>query len=169
METLEVTITSKKEKNPGLAFLCVPEPYDKTFLAVTKDGFEQLNKRAEEIMIRIIMKEWASDARNYAISWQLNKQDDNEEDQEELSIELYQPLQTIRLCCNYLVSNLPQADFVSMYRRLSGEIEEWHMRNVVAPNRLDTRGLKRLNRDLKVGLWKLGRLWVSKPENYMRK
>ncbi|KAG2227648.1 hypothetical protein INT45_004689 [Circinella minor] len=169
METLETAITSKKEKDPRLAFLCIPEPYDKTFLAVTKDGFEQLNKRAEEIMIRVMMKEWASDARNYAISWQLNKQDDNEEGQEELSTELYQPLQTIRLCCNYLVSNLPQADFVSMYRRLSGEIEEWHMRNVVAPNRLDTRELKRLNRDLKGGLWKLGRLWVSKPENYMRK
>ncbi|KAI9255823.1 TIP-1 family-domain-containing protein [Phascolomyces articulosus] len=173
METLETLIASKKEKDPSLAFLKVPEPYDKTFLAVTKDGFEQLNKRAEEIMIRVMMKEWASDARPYVISWQLNKKQEDEEEgreqEDELSGELYQPLQTLRLCCNYLSSDLPQADFVGMYRRLSGEIEEWHIRNVVAPNRLNTQELKRLERDLKAGLWKLGRLWVSKPENYMRK
>ncbi|KAI9497486.1 TIP-1 family-domain-containing protein [Zychaea mexicana] len=165
MGMLEALIASKKEKDPNLAFLRIPEPHDKTFLALAKDGFEQINQRAEEVMIRVVMKEWAADARSYAISWQLDK-DDHEE---EISPELYQPLQSLRLCCNYLFSNLPQADFVGIYRRLSGEVEEWHMRNVVAPNRLNGEELKRLERDLKCGLWKQGRLWVTKPENYMRK
>ncbi|KAI8140844.1 TIP-1 family-domain-containing protein [Fennellomyces sp. T-0311] len=165
MGSIETLIASKKEQDPNLAFVHIPETPDKTFLSLSKDAFEQLNQRAEDVMIRVIMKEWATDARMYARSWQM----DTEDSDEEISSELYQPLQGLRMCCTYLSANIPQADFVSIYRRLSGEIEEWHMRNVVAPNRLEAAELRRLAKDLNLGLWKIGRIWVSKPENYMRK
>ena len=99
--------------------------------------------------------------------WQLLENGDEED--HELSSELYQPLQNFRLSCNFLACNLPTTEFITVYRRLSVEIEDWHMRNIIAPNRLTQSALKTLANDLELGLWSTGRQWITKPENYMRK
>lgn len=117
-----------------------------------------------------VLSKKAVDSRALFFRWQMLENGDNDDDQDhELSSELYQPLQNFRLSCHFLASNLPTTEFIMVYRRLSVEIEDWHMRNIIAPNRLTQVALKTLANDLEQGLWSVGRQWVTKPENYMRK
>lgn len=88
---------------------------------------------------------------------------------DEISPELYEPLESFRACCQFLASCMSSSEMARIYQELSQEIEEWHLRNVVAPNRLSKEDMLQLNTDLTMGLWKIGRAWVSKPENYMRR
>ncbi|KAJ8662817.1 hypothetical protein O0I10_000993 [Lichtheimia ornata] len=168
---LAVQVTNElKALDSGLAFLDGVEAADKSLFAQPLEAFQHLTERAENLMTRIIMKEWAADARMYVRRWQMLENGDNDDDQDhELSSELYQPLQNFRLSCHFLASNLPTTEFIMVYRRLSVEIEDWHMRNIIAPNRLTQVALKTLANDLEQGLWSVGRQWVTKPENYMRK
>ncbi|KAI7882471.1 hypothetical protein K492DRAFT_127596 [Lichtheimia hyalospora FSU 10163] len=159
--------TDLKALDTGLEFLDGEEAADKSLFAQPLQAFEHLIERAESLMTRIIMKEWAADARMYVRRWQLLENGDEED--HELSSELYQPLQNFRLSCNFLSCNLPTTEFITVYRRLSVEIEDWHMRNIIAPNRLTQSALKTLANDLELGLWSTGRQWITKPENYMRK
>lgn len=86
-----------------------------------------------------------------------------------LSTELYQPLQSLQVSCGHVSSILPQADFSVLLQDVYLKLEEWHLRNIIAPNRLDRDALNQLERDLELGLWKVGRRWVMKPENYMKR
>ncbi|KAI9319128.1 TIP-1 family-domain-containing protein [Dichotomocladium elegans] len=158
-----------KATEPALAFLNPANLTDNkaTLFAPIQDLFIRLVKRTEGLMVKIIMKEWAFDSRLYARRWQMDK--DGDDENEEISPELYQPLQNLRISCNLLSSNMPASDFVNIYRTISNEIEDWHMRNIIAPNRLTQEDLRRLATDLERGLWEIGRSWIVKPENYMRK
>lgn len=86
-----------------------------------------------------------------------------------ISAELYQPLQNFKSSCEFLSTQMPSADFVNILRELYTGIEDWHMRNIIAPNRLSEDATQQLRKDLELGLWKVGRRWISKPENFTRR
>ncbi|ORY89864.1 TIP-1 family-domain-containing protein [Syncephalastrum racemosum] len=137
------------------------------FLSVASDCFQHLCQRTQKLLVRMMVKEWAQNARPYTRKWQLPPSDVASLD--DLSTELYQPLQTFQISCGHVASTLPEADFSSLLQGVYLELEEWHLRNIIAPNRLDRDALDQLERDLELGLWKMGRRWVMKPENYMKK
>ncbi|KAI8390071.1 TIP-1 family-domain-containing protein [Blakeslea trispora] len=128
-------------------------------------AFEQLIKRTEKIIVKIALKEWSNDARKYAKRdawWQSN-------DYEDISDELYKPLQDLRMTLSYLHRTLPQTEFLSLFRQLMKEIDEWYWKNVITASQFSTAGALQLETDVKLGLWKVGQKWVNKPENYTKR
>lgn len=99
--------------------------------------------------------------------WQMPPDDTSSLDN--ISAELYQPLQNFKSSCEFLSTQMPYADFVNILRKLYTGIEDWHMRNIIAPNRLSEDATQQLRKDLELGLWKMGRRWISKPENFTRR
>lgn len=87
----------------------------------------------------------------------------------EISDELYQPLQDLRVTWNYLHSILPQSDFMIVYRQTLKEIEDWYWKNIITQGQFSASGALQLETDLKLGLWKVGQHWALKPENYTKK
>ncbi|GAA5797912.1 hypothetical protein HPULCUR_003308 [Helicostylum pulchrum] len=126
-------------------------------------SFEQLIKRIEKIMVKVATKEWISDTRKYAKKdtwWQTST-----EASTEISDELYEPLQDLRVTWNYLHSILPQVDFLIIYRQTLKEIEDWYWKHVLTQSQFSSSGALQLETDVKLGLWKVGQQWVLKPEN----
>lgn len=83
----------------------------------------------------------------------------------EISDELYEPLQDLRVTWNYLHSILPQVDFLIIYRQTLKEIEDWYWKHVLTQSQFSSSGALQLETDVKLGLWKVGQQWVLKPEN----
>lgn len=130
--------------------------------------YQQLFKRIEKIITKIAMKEWVTEARKYGkkdIWWQTSTETSTTN---EISDELYRPLQDLRVTFNYLYSTLPVADFLTIYRKTMKEIEEWYWKNIITQSQFSKLGAMQLEIDLKQGLWKVGQRWVSKPENFTR-
>ncbi|KAG1106734.1 hypothetical protein G6F42_016631 [Rhizopus arrhizus] len=130
-------------------------------------AYEQLNKRSEKIIVKIAIKEWTTETRQYAkkdVWWQSST-----ETPSEISDELYRPLQDLRVTWNYLYNTLPQADFLIVYRKTLKEIENWYWKNIITQSQFSTTGAYQLETDMKQGLWKIGHKWVSKPENFMKR
>ncbi|KAL9554158.1 hypothetical protein MBANPS3_002958 [Mucor bainieri] len=130
-------------------------------------AYEQLNKRSEKIIVKIAIKEWTTETRQYAkkdVWWQSST-----ETPSEISDELYRPLQDLRVTWNYLYNTLPQADFLIVYRKTLKEIENWYWKNIITQSQFSATGACQLEIDLKQGLWKIGQKWVSKPENLMKR
>ncbi|GAA5814535.1 hypothetical protein MFLAVUS_008032 [Mucor flavus] len=126
-------------------------------------SFEQLIKRIEKIIVKVATKEWISDTRKYAKKdtwWQTST-----EVPTEISDELYEPLQDLRVTWNYLHSILPQVDFLVIYRQSLKEIEDWYWKHVITQSQFSSSGALQLETDVKLGLWKVGQQWVLKPEN----
>lgn len=96
--------------------------------------------------------------------WQTSTETPNE-----ISDELYRPLQDLRVTWNYLYNTLPQTDFLIIYRKSLKEIENWYWKNIITQSQFSTTGACQLETDLKQGLWKIGQKWVSKPENFMKR
>ncbi|OBZ91658.1 RAD50-interacting protein 1 [Choanephora cucurbitarum] len=132
-------------------------------------AFDQLIKRIEKIIVKIALKEWSADARKYAKRdawWQSSESANSYED---ISDELYKPLQDLRMTLNYLHRTLPQPEFLSLFRQLMKEIEEWYWKNVITASQFSGAGALQLETDIKFGLWKIGQRWVNKPENYTKR
>ncbi|KAF7726924.1 hypothetical protein EC973_008219 [Apophysomyces ossiformis] len=49
------------------------------------------------------------------------------------------------------------------------EIEDWYWRYVITQNQFSKQGSLQLEVDLQLGLWKTGKQWVRKPENYTKR
>ena len=86
----------------------------------------------------------------------------------EISDELYQPLQMLRVTWSYLNTLLPQSDFLSVFRKSLLEIEDWYWKNIITQSQFSSAGAVQLETDLKLGLWKIGQRYVLKPENYTK-
>ncbi|KAI8366458.1 TIP-1 family-domain-containing protein [Choanephora cucurbitarum] len=132
-------------------------------------AFDQLIKRIEKIIVKIALKEWSADARKYAKRdawWQPSESANSYED---ISDELYKPLQDLRMTLNYLHRTLPQPEFLSLFRQLMKEIEDWFWKNVITASQFSGAGALQLETDIKFGLWKVGQRWVNKPENYTKR
>jgi hypothetical protein len=130
-------------------------------------AYNQLNQRIEKIVVKMAIKEWTTETRKYAKkdTWWTNQQASNNE----ISDELYRPLQDLRVTLNYLYSILPQCDFLQVYRKTLQEIEDWYWKNIITQSQFSNTGALQLEVDLKQGLWKIGQRWVTKPENYMKR
>ncbi|KAG0176220.1 hypothetical protein DFQ29_006407 [Apophysomyces sp. BC1021] len=129
--------------------------------------FDALSERIEKLIISIIAKEWMTNARTYAKRdtwWQTSAETLNE-----ISSDLYRPLQDLRIACNFLYSTLPLPDYTSVYRRISQEIEDWYWGHVITQNQFSKQGSSQLETDLQLGFWKTGRQWIRKPENYTKR
>ncbi|KAI8099357.1 TIP-1 family-domain-containing protein [Halteromyces radiatus] len=130
-------------------------------------AYRQLTDRIEKICVRIIVKEWTVDTKLYSkrdIWWQTIN-----ETSVEVSDSLYQPLQGFWVSCHYLQKAYPASDFLSMYKHISLGIEDWYWRNIITKNQFSPYGVQQLETDLRLGLWKIGKRLVSKPENYTRR
>ncbi|KAI9256240.1 TIP-1 family-domain-containing protein [Sporodiniella umbellata] len=130
-------------------------------------AFEQISKRIEKIFVKIALKEWTNNAREYSkksVWWEASA-----ESVSELSNELYTPLQDFLMTFNYLNTILPQHDFVVIYRNTLKEIEDWYWKQIITQNQFSAGGVLQLEVDLKLGLWKIGQRWIHKPENLTKR
>ncbi|KAI7890852.1 TIP-1 family-domain-containing protein [Mucor mucedo] len=130
-------------------------------------AYEQLIKRTEKIIVKMAIKEWMMDARKYAKKdtwWQTSTDTPTE-----ISDELYEPLQDLRVTWNYLHGILPEYDFLNVFRQSLLEIEDWYWKNIITQSQFSSVGALQLETDLKLGLWKIGQRWVLKPENLTKK
>ncbi|CEP12104.1 hypothetical protein [Parasitella parasitica] len=158
-------ILHENEKNSCMFQLSGEQNEGLFSMAIT--AFEQLNKRAERIIVKIAVKEWSTETRQYAkkdVWWQTSTDSPTE-----ISDELYRPLQDLRVIWNYLYNTLPQADFLIVYRQILKEIENWYWKNIITQSQFSATGASQLETDLKQGLWKVGQKWVLKPENFMKR
>ncbi|KAI8646514.1 TIP-1 family-domain-containing protein [Parasitella parasitica] len=158
-------VSQANGKNSCMVLL--PHEHNEGLFSMAITAYEQLNKRAEKIIVKIAVKEWTTETRQYAkkdVWWQTST-----ETPTEISDELYRPLQDLRVIWNYLYSILPRANFLIVYRQTLGEIESWYWKNIITQSQFSTTGADQLETDLKQGLWKIGQKWVLKPENFMKK
>ncbi|CAO3625199.1 unnamed protein product [Cunninghamella blakesleeana] len=132
-------------------------------------AYQQLLNRAEKISVKLAIKEWANDSKQYSkidIWWQsLN---DNSIPLE-VSNSLYQPLQGLWTLLKYMHHVYPQVHFLSIYKQISSGIEDWYWRHIITKNQFSPYGVNQLEADLNLGLWKIGKRVVNKPENYTRR
>lgn len=143
------------------------QPYAQGLFSDTLLTYDELNQCIEKIVVKLAIKEWTAETRKYAKkdTWWTNQQSSNNE----ISEELYRPLQDLRVTFNYLFSILPQHDFLQVYRKTQQNIEDWYWKNIITQNQFSNTGALQLETDLKHGLWKIGQRWVSKPENYTKR
>ncbi|ORY98398.1 TIP-1 family-domain-containing protein, partial [Absidia repens] len=130
-------------------------------------AFQQLADRIQKICVKLVLKEWAVDTKQYTkrdIWWQTMN-----DSALEVSDSLYQPLQGLLVSCKYLNNAYPQSSFISMYKQISLGIDDWYWRNIITKNQFSPYGVQQLETDLRSGLWKIGKRLVNKPENYMRR
>ncbi|KAI8993264.1 TIP-1 family-domain-containing protein [Pilobolus umbonatus] len=131
-------------------------------------AYHQLNGQIEKTFIRIILKEWTTNARPYSkkdIWWRVL--DDHVPS--EISDELCLPLESLSMTFTYLHTILPQIDFLNLYQKTMKEVEEWYWRCIITSSQFSAYGIHQLEIDLKMGLWKIGKRWVNKPDNYTRR
>ncbi|KAL0073951.1 TIP-1 family-domain-containing protein [Phycomyces blakesleeanus] len=139
-----------------------------SFFAEALNAFDMLSQRIEKLFVKIVAKEWATNAREYAKKdtwWQTS----SEQLPGEISSELYVPLQGLRIACQFLYSTLPLSDYLSVYRSICEEIQEWYWRNIITQNQFSKQGSSQLEADMTLGIWKTGKQWVKKPENYTKR
>ncbi|KAG0767798.1 hypothetical protein G6F62_002876 [Rhizopus arrhizus] len=158
----ELAFTQDKNKMVHLAHLAETESLFTDALA----AFEQISQRTEKIFVKIAVKEWTNNARAYS---KKNNWWESAEESEEVSDELYTPLQNFRMTFNYLHTILPEPDFLMVYRNALKEIEDWYWKYIITQNQFSAAGVSQLQTDLKLGLWKIGQKWVQKPENLTKR
>ncbi|KAI9016381.1 TIP-1 family-domain-containing protein [Phycomyces nitens] len=139
-----------------------------SFFAESLEAFDSLSQRIEKLFVKIVAKEWATNAREYAKKdtwWQTS----SDQLSGEISSELYVPLQSLWISCQFLYTTLPLSDYLSVYRSISEEIEDWYWRNIITQNQFSRNGSLQLEVDMTLGIWKTGKKWVNKPENYTKR
>ncbi|KAI8366626.1 TIP-1 family-domain-containing protein [Radiomyces spectabilis] len=131
-------------------------------------SFQRLCERTEKLMVKVIVREWNTATRDYSKRnplWQPS----GDAVPTEISSELYKPLQDLRLTCGYLHQTLPNTAFIRIYRNIAKEIEEWYWRNIITNTQFSVHDGLQLEADLRLGLWKVTKRWVNKPENYTKR
>ncbi|KAI9307467.1 TIP-1 family-domain-containing protein [Cunninghamella echinulata] len=132
-------------------------------------AYQQLLSRAEKICVKLVAKEWTTNSKQYSkidVWWQsLN---DNSIPLE-VSNSLYQPLNGLWTSLKYLHHVYPQSHFLLIYKQISLSIEDWYWRNIITKNQFSRHGVNQLETDFNLGLWKIGKRVVNKPENYTRR
>ncbi|KAF9156452.1 hypothetical protein BG015_005176 [Linnemannia schmuckeri] len=172
------------------------EPYKKldengTIFDESILGFTQLSKRIQDLIIRNVTKEVFSNMKPYAslASWpqieflavdsrqpysptQLQDAFPTsflQENSDDISPELYQPLNVLTHSFEFLATTLPTKHFTSLYRQISFEMQDYLWQRVMMKNSFSELGGLQFARDIRIGLWGAGRRWIKKPENYHRK
>ncbi|KAG0278694.1 hypothetical protein BGZ95_003374 [Linnemannia exigua] len=153
-------------------------------------GFTQLSKRIQDLIIRNITKEVFSSMKPYVslASWpqiefstvdsrQPHSPTHTQQDQhfsslqenDDISPELYQPLNILTHSFEFLAAALPTKHFTALYRQIALEMQDYIWQRVVMKNSFSELGGMQFARDIRIGLWGAGRRWIKKSENYHRK
>ncbi|KAK3841355.1 MAG: TIP-1 family-domain-containing protein [Linnemannia gamsii] len=153
-------------------------------------GFTALSKRIQDLIIRNITKEVFSSMKPYVslASWpqiEFSTMDSRQpysptqtsQDQQFLSLqenddispELYQPLNILTHSFEFLSAALPTKLFITFYRQIALEMQDYIWQRVMMKNSFSELGGMQFTRDIQIGLWGAGRRWIKKTENYHRK
>lgn len=152
-------------------------------------GFTQLSKRIQDLIIRNVTKEVFSNMKPYVslASWpqiEFSTVDSRQphspaqqdpypssfqESSDDVSPELYQPLNILTHSFEFLATTLPTKHFTNLYRQISIEMQDYLWQRVMMKNSFSELGGLQFTRDIRIGLWGAGRRWIKKPENYHRK
>ncbi|KAF9108785.1 hypothetical protein BGX29_007075 [Mortierella sp. GBA35] len=155
-------------------------------------GFGQLSKRIQELIIRNITKEVFSGMKPYVslASWpqiEFSSADPRQphtptitqpdhqslsslhENDDDVSPELYQPINVLTHSFEFLATALPTKHFTNLYRQISLEMQDYFWQRVIMKNSFSELGGLQFARDVRIGLWGAGRRWIKKTENYHRK
>ncbi|KAF9121213.1 hypothetical protein BGW39_010760 [Mortierella sp. 14UC] len=155
-------------------------------------GFTQLSKRIQDLIIRNITKEVFSSMKPYVslASWpqiefstmdtrQPHSPTQNQQEQQflssalqendDISPELYQPLNILVHSFEFLATALPTKHFTNLYRQIALEMQDYLWQRVMMKNSFSELGGMQFARDVRIGLWGAGRRWIKKTENYHRK
>ncbi|KAG0282386.1 hypothetical protein BGZ96_000538 [Linnemannia gamsii] len=151
-------------------------------------GFTQLSKRIQDLIIRNVTKDVFSSMKPYVslASWpqiefstvdsrQPHSPTDQfpsstlQENSDDVSPELYQPLNILTHSFEFLATTLPTKHFTNLYRQISLEMQDYIWQRVMMKNSFSELGGLQFARDIRIGLWGAGRRWIKKTENYHRK
>ncbi|KAF9906006.1 hypothetical protein EC991_001088 [Linnemannia zychae] len=155
-------------------------------------GFAQLSKRIQDLVIRNITKEVFSSMKPYVslASWpqiEFSTMDSRQphsptqsqqeqqfplpalQENDDVSPELYQPLNILAHSFEFLATALPTKHFTNLYRQIALEMQDYLWQRVMMKNSFSELGGMQFARDVRIGLWGAGRRWIKKAENYHRK
>ncbi|KAG0318146.1 hypothetical protein BGZ99_005837 [Dissophora globulifera] len=155
-------------------------------------AFDQLSKRIQELIIKNVSKEVFSAMKPYVSlrSWPqiefsaaendvrqphspmpmtFDSSSSLQQESDDVSPELYQPLTVLTHSFEFLASALPTKHFTMLYKQTALEMQDFFWKKIVMKNSFSELGGQQLRRDFQIGLLGAGRRWIRKPENYHRK
>jgi hypothetical protein len=91
------------------------------------------------------------------------------QENDDVSPELYQPLNILAHSFEFLATALPTKYFTNLYRQIALEVQDYLWQRVIMRNSFSELGGMQFARDVRIGLWGASRRWVKKTENYHRK
>jgi hypothetical protein len=165
-ESIQLMDSTTQERNNMLRLSRLYEGDQNGLFADAITAYDQLCLRMEKIFVKLPVKEWITNARAYSkkdIWWQ------SDSNASEMTDDLYRPLQDFRLAFQLMKKCLPETYFIAILRKTLQEIEDWYWRHIITQNQFSSAGALQLQTDLNLGLWKLCKKWVFKPENYMKR
>ncbi|KAI8063170.1 TIP-1 family-domain-containing protein [Gongronella butleri] len=130
-------------------------------------GYASLMERTQQLSIDLLVRDWAANTRHYTKSdqwWQVMDVSDKD-----VSSSLYPALQELWTGYKYLHRQYPTRTFILMYKHIAHGIEDHLWRSIITRNQFSQEGIMQLAIDLELGLWKVGKRVVNKPENYTRR
>ncbi|KAG0258034.1 hypothetical protein BG011_003571 [Mortierella polycephala] len=150
-------------------------------------GYSQLSKRIQELIVSSVSKEVFDSMRAYVSlrSWpqiEFSAPDSgstllppvldytsSQHENDDVSPELYQPLNIFSHSLEFLATTLPTKHFTALYRQISPQMQDFFWHKIIMKNSFSELGGLQFARDIRIGVFGASRRWIKKPENYHRK
>ncbi|ORX98575.1 hypothetical protein K493DRAFT_406540 [Basidiobolus meristosporus CBS 931.73] len=154
---------------------------DGTIFEEIGDTYNSLCERIQKVIVRTISKEFTTALRPYRKkrTWAVldpalmysNSESVGIDVTEilEISPELCSPLSHLSMEINYLGQHLPRSLFVSLFKEVAAEVDDFFWNRILMAYQFSDYGCKQFALDMRVGVWGSVQRWLRKPENYFKR